>query len=81
MEGAGGAQGHRPVAEEVRAHVPRELATGRHDQPRSDAADGHGEGGRPCPPRRAERRRSGHVEDGWDRRDGHGGDERPLARD
>ena len=79
VEGAGGAQGHRPVADEVREHVPRELAAGRHIQPWTDAADGQIEG-RPCPSHRAERRRSGHAEDGWDRRDGDGGDERPLAR-
>ena len=62
MEGAGGAQGHRPVAGEVRAHVPRGLARGQ--EPRRRAADGEGAGGRTRSSRRAECRGCPHDEAG-----------------
>ena len=60
MEGAGGAQGHRPVAGRARAHVPRELA--RRRERGSRPADGEGEGRRARPPHRAERGRRRHAQ-------------------
>ena len=79
MEGAGGAQGHRPVAGRERAHVPRELA--RRDDAGSRADLRAGERRQARPPRRAERGPGGHGEAGANRPRGDRGDQQPLPRD